>query len=254
MKGKFGIAALIFSSITFAAPVSTPNQMSDTPIISGGGTVSSGTCRAYQTDGTVVNLSGGETLVFYGGGADVLWTQQLAYSAYRYFIKNTGGYLSTKSTYSGTAYVKTNRGAFFNIPAGAYSLQSNVSPTLGLFTRNSTSQADFIAGVGGAGAIIYTDGGGWNGKNGRMVYFVACYFCSSGGSVNSGSWFTTGFHGSVDSPYSIFKLNNYGAGGSSSISAFYNYYTKQYTSVNSSYTLTGGGIPGYANPVLYVCK
>jgi hypothetical protein len=42
MKGKFGksIAALLFSSLTFAAPVSSPNTLNDTPVISGG----SGTC------------------------------------------------------------------------------------------------------------------------------------------------------------------------------------------------------------------
>ena len=72
MKGKFGVAALLFSSITFAVPVSTPNQLSDTPIIAGGGSagnLSMNDCRAYQTDGTSINLSGGETLVFYGGGS-----------------------------------------------------------------------------------------------------------------------------------------------------------------------------------------
>ena len=37
MKGKFGVIALLLSSIVFAAPVSTPNTLNDTPIISGGG-------------------------------------------------------------------------------------------------------------------------------------------------------------------------------------------------------------------------
>jgi hypothetical protein len=40
MKGKFGVIALLLSSLTFAAPVSTPSTLNDTPIISGG----SGTC------------------------------------------------------------------------------------------------------------------------------------------------------------------------------------------------------------------
>jgi len=40
MKGKFGIVALLVSSITFAGPVSTPNMLNDTPVIGGG----SGTC------------------------------------------------------------------------------------------------------------------------------------------------------------------------------------------------------------------
>jgi len=52
MKGKFGVIALLLSSIVFAAPVSTPNTLNDTPIISGGGSGGggggsggSGTCR-----------------------------------------------------------------------------------------------------------------------------------------------------------------------------------------------------------------
>jgi hypothetical protein len=48
MKGKFGVVALLLSSLTFAAPVSTPSTLNDTPIISGGisGGISegSGTC------------------------------------------------------------------------------------------------------------------------------------------------------------------------------------------------------------------
>jgi hypothetical protein len=40
MKGKFGVIALLLSSLTFAAPVSAPSTLNDTPIISGG----SGTC------------------------------------------------------------------------------------------------------------------------------------------------------------------------------------------------------------------
>jgi hypothetical protein len=100
MKGKLGIAALIFSSIAFAGPVSTPNQMSDTPIISGGGTVSGGnTCKAYQNNGTAVSLSGGEMLVFYGSGGGI------GYNAI-FVPASSGGYLSTKSNYSGTAYVR----------------------------------------------------------------------------------------------------------------------------------------------------
>jgi hypothetical protein len=40
MRRKLGIIALLLSSLTFAAPVSTPSTLNDTPIISGG----SGTC------------------------------------------------------------------------------------------------------------------------------------------------------------------------------------------------------------------
>jgi hypothetical protein len=70
MKGKFGVMVLMFSSVALASPVSTPNDLSDTPIISGGGSgekLSMNNCRAYQTNGAAIDLSGGETLVFYGG-------------------------------------------------------------------------------------------------------------------------------------------------------------------------------------------
>ena len=63
MKGKFGVIALLLSSIVFAAPVSTPNTLNDTPIISGGGSGGggsgsggggsggSGTCRRVDLSG-----------------------------------------------------------------------------------------------------------------------------------------------------------------------------------------------------------
>jgi len=237
MKGKFGVVALIFSSITFAAPVSAPNQLSDTPIFAGGGSsgnLSLNDCRAYQTDGAAINLSGGEMLVFYGGGQ---W--------------KTGGYLATKSRYSGTAYLKLNRHCS---PSLECLLQGHA---IGLFVRNSDAQQDFIAGAGGSfqgysfGSTMCSpaSGGGWQGEP---------TYCSNqsggtyhgGGTVSHGDWFyswqsvyrvvSPGFHGL-----------NYG-GGASSISAWYNFYTKDYTLPTTSATITGGGITGQGR--LYVCQ
>ncbi len=254
MKGKFGIAALIFSSITFAAPVSTPNQMSDTPIHSDRGTVSSGTCRAYQTNGTVVNLSGGETLVFYGsGGGTYGWRGD-------FYHQTFGGYLSTKSNYSGTAYVRLRMGGcgrIFNTPGGCS------GGAIGLFAQNTDRETDFIAGAG-AGAFcpsLYCNvrctkelvsGGGWVVGG---IKEIACggddysyrLYILGGGSVFGGAWFnrafTPGFYGS-----------GYDSGGASSISAFYNSYTKNYTSFATSLTISGGGHFGRQTPTLYVCQ
>jgi hypothetical protein len=238
-KGKFGIAALIFSSIAFAAPVSAPNNLSDTPIISGGGSVSGGssssTCRAYQTNGEAVPLSGGETLTFYGSGgrAEVV-----------------GGFLSTKSNYSGTAYVRVKNGicdGWWRCIGGA----------IGLFARNTDNRDDFIAGAGAGGIEIfgcYTDGGcdQSGGPGGGWVW--EWDYVRGGVYGPNHLWFTTyfpawpyyatpGFHGS------------YRAGStSSSISAFYNSYTKNYTFLGTSITISGGGYPARTNPTLYVCK
>ncbi len=292
MKGKFGIAALIFSSIAFAAPVSTPNQMSDTPIISGRGTVSSGTCRAYQTDGTAVPLSGGETLVFYGGGTEV---SPPISSGARRTSRAAGGFLSTKTTYSGTAYVQVRgratgfcqdrvcwqekycwdggcddygcwSGGCHTYTRCDYTYGCTHGSGIGLFARNTTDKNDFIAGAGGAYGswetwwryhVAYTTpahGGGWQGE--PSFYFecetnpfkVAIVHKTNPSTIYSGTWFGTdpngvqGFHGGG------------GGGAASSISAFYNSYTKNYTSVGSSLTITGGGAPGVDTPVLYVCK
>jgi len=273
MKGKFGIAALLLSSITFAAPVSTPNpNISDTPIISGGGTVSGGTsCRAYQTNSAVVPLQGGETLVFYGSGVS---------GNYPPIPLTTGGYLSTKSNYSGTAYVRVKgydfRDYIYYYPGGA----------IGLFARNSDSRNDFIAGAG-AGAnenrSSFSHGGGWT-LSGLTVICTRdyhyerpieyCYtFFIDGPSIYKGAWFSTretrwwrypaapGFHGAGSILYAC--PNSYCAavvevyhitGGASSISAFYNSYTKNYTSVGNSLTISAGGFHGQTNPTLYVCQ
>jgi len=266
MKGKFGVAALLFSSITFAVPVSTPNQLSDTPIIAGGGSAGNlrmNECRAYQTDGTSINLSGGETLVFYGGG-----------------LEKNGGYLATKTTYSGTAYVKLSKDCSL-IGCGF----SSTNSAIGLFARNTDAQQDFIAGAGGGSYWWSTgdyswdfsssvtcspaSGGGWQGEPAlctetrTYTYMTYKYpyittktnyriYAWGGGSVHSGYW----FHAYRDSYYyhtsSPGFFGSFGGGGASSISAWYNYYTKDYTSPPTSATITGGGIVGQGR--LYVCQ
>jgi hypothetical protein len=280
MKGKFGIVALLFSSIAVAAPVSTPGPLNDTPIISGGGTVSGGgICRAYQTNGEAVPLSGGETLVFYGSGGERV----------RNTIPptppsplSTGGYLSTKSNYSGTAYVRVKMGnLYYNWLGQAW---SGPGGAIGLFAQNTDSKNDFIAGAGAGGTGVYawtvpgaglsytchpnaSSGGGWvaGGVCAGESWFGwdsppadRAAFLVYGGSVYGydSMWFTNWY------PYSPclggctpgFHSSGPVAGGASSISAFYNSYTRDYTSFATSLTITGGGLYGRANPTLYVCK
>jgi hypothetical protein len=255
MKGKFGVAALILSSITFADPVSTPNQLSDTPIISGGGSgggtgnLSINNCRAYQNS-TAINLSGGEVLVFYGGGT---WVGP------PYFIFKAGGYLITKPTYSGTAYVKW----------------ANDGSAVGLFARNTTDKQDFIAGAGGGYGRYrsgnYGDkctcdeafGGGWYGEPARCrrPEFDFADFPGAGGNVYEGTWFSATYYSVYCYTSSAYYVYNYSSagfhgsdsgGGASSISAWYGYYTKGYTSPTTSATIMGGGIVGRG--LLYVCS
>ncbi len=271
MKGKFGIAALLLSSISFAAPVSTPNMLNDTPIISGGGTVRNGSvCRAYKTDGTAVNLSGGETLVFYGGGD-----------------RKNGGYLATKTTYSGTAYVKLSR----KCGRDRMNCTSFDGTAIGLFARNSDAQLDFIAGAGGgfAGYQRYWEGwgrrqqvdihercsaasgGGWQGEpsyctkttmrfsHSYWPYYLTedtMSFLGTGGSSMDWSFHSYYNLRYYNSNYGFYSSAGFGGsfsgGGASSISAFYNSYTKDYTSPPTSITITGGGITGQG--LLYVCQ
>jgi hypothetical protein len=234
MRRKLGIAFLIITSgLTFAAPISRPKDQLDSSIISGGGFMGARSCKAYQTNNAVVNLRGGELLLFYGAG---------------YSVNNSpvsfGGYLSTKTTYSGTAYVKVRGGA------------------IGLFARDSVARDDFIAGAGGGGTSYYSggnfyirldtrsaSGGGWSvsGRGTRCYTYTSCgdYFVS-GPTVYNGVWFNSsnpGFHG-----------GDYYLGASSSISAWYNSYTKNYTSHGSSLTISAGGFYGQTNPTLYVCQ
>jgi hypothetical protein len=266
MKGKFGVAALLFSSMAFAGPVSTPNNVNDTPIISGGGSVSGGgICKAYQTDGTAVNLSGGETLVFYGTGSGRY--------EYGYLYSSTfGGYLSTKPNYSGPAYVKVKGGNVFgDCRYGC----SYLGSAIGLFAQNTDSQNDFIAGAGAGGtgyASYYYDyfttadynassGGGWQvmgftnvcrdiiGCSVKLAYggTAACPY-SKVWFITSPTYYvdipsTPGFCGSVDLTF----------GGASSISAWYNSYTKDYTSFGTSLTISGGGYPT-GSATIYVCQ
>jgi hypothetical protein len=252
MKGKFGIAALMFSGITFAVPVSTPNQLSDTPIISGGGSVgnlSMNNCRAYQTDGTAINLSGGETLVFYGGGRP----------------KN-GGYLATKTTYSGTAYVKLSKNCFVSWGWPFICYYHDAPSAIGLFARNTEDQQDFIAGAGGGfdgySVSVHTcssaSGGGWYGepafctRREHISSAAGSSYIGEGGSIYGGAYW---FHAySRFSPYytSAGFFGGRLGGGASSISAWYNHYTKDYTSPTTSATITGGGITGRGR--LYVCN
>jgi hypothetical protein len=268
MKGrKFGITALLLSSITFAAPVSTPNQMSDTPIISGGGTANGGTCRAYQTNGTAILLSGGETLVFYGGGSNG---------------GSAGGYLSTKTTYSGTAYVRTSGrdGGCYCVRYYEGSCQevSCLSGSgIGLFASSTdASQNSFIAGAGAG--IRNRHGGGWYGDGGGNIYrgtwfgeelvpraiqycwehcrrwrigFKITWGCdircsTSGYGYDSGGG--VGFHGG--------NRTMGAGGGASSISAYYNspLRIREATTLWNTLTVAGGGQYGAGKPTLYVCQ
>jgi hypothetical protein len=278
MKGKFGVAALMFSSMTFAVPVSTPNDLSDTPIISGGGSgekLSMNNCRAYQTDGAAIDLSGGETLAFYGSGGE-MDGDWLAFFGIRRDIgydrqvpASFGGYLATKTTYSGTAYVKVKRGRDWGYSIAGYAI--------GLFARNSDQKADFIAGAGAGGHSIYNtylgpyfdrslladrdlaSGGGWavRGQTCERNHRYE-WVCdpTEGANINEGWWFsdyiryyrrefflTPGFHSGY-----------HGSGGASSISAFYNSYTRDYTSPVNSLTIAKGGFWGLRPPALYVCQ
>jgi len=311
MKGKFGIAALMFSGITFAAPVSTPNQLSDTPIIAGGGSggnLSMNNCRAYQTDGASINLSGGETLVFYGSGGDASYNGQ--------FPTSFGGYLATKTTYSGTAYIKVKGGRdavvrVYSYDGPSYYYYGKAGYAIGLFARNSENKADFIAGAGAGGAgyysadLFYTNaasadrdlasGGGWAvsgqtcGYRANDIYniynpygpyptpyrwgYTSEWVClpAKGGDVSSGWWFSDYMTGtevfcsasSTDSCFSRtytyyptpgFHSGYAGSGGASSISAFYNSYTRDYTSPVNSLTIAKGGFWGLRPPALYVCQ
>jgi hypothetical protein len=320
MKGKFGIVALLFSSITFAAPVSTPNQLSDTPIISGGGTVSGGICRAYRTDGEAVPLSGGETLVFYGGGTAV---NTPTHGGGSFPSQAAGGFLSTKITNPITAFLQVrgrasgtcqdyrcyrayyescscesgwyggwSDGGWYRSDGGWYrgwdwescSWTCRLVPytrcdytyacthgsAIGLFAGNTTDKNNFIAGAGGAfgtyggygGFYAPANGGGWQGEGslyialdrrrlyptGPRIGYVGYVNRAVPPTIYSGEWFGTdltklqGFNG------------GFGGGGASSISAWYNSRTKNYTSVGTSFTLTGGGSPGVDTPTLYVCK
>ncbi len=267
MKGKFGIAALIFSSLTFAAPVSTPNQMSDTPIISGSGTASGGTCRAYQTDGTGVNLSGGEKLVFYGGGSDG---------------GSAGGYLSTITTYSGIAYVKTSGrdGACYCVRYYEGSCQevSCVSGSaIGLFASpEDTSGNSFIAGAGAGYGNRH--GGGWYGEGGGNIYygtwfrevlvpraiqycyrtcrririgFTITWDCRTRCNISGYAYDSAGGVGFNGGDSTVGT-----GGGASSISAYYNspLRIREATNLWNTLTVVGGGNYGAGRPTLYVCQ
>jgi hypothetical protein len=265
MKGKFGITVLLLSSLTFAAPVSAPSQLNDTPIISGGGIVSGiGTCYAYQTDGAVVPLSGGETLVFYGGGTYTSGPLSWSY----YATTSAGGYLYTKSSYYGPAYVKI-RGRATGFCSGQ---ACGHGSAIGLFAQDTTNIQDFIAGAGAGSGMIVSGwgtstyyyfpaaGGGWIGEPNLFVEVpgwtpmptvvsrISWRYPGNIYGIMGGYWFGTcpscvqGFYGAEV------------GGGASSISAWYNYSTKNYTSVGSSLTVTGGGAPGVDTPTLYVCR
>ena len=297
MRRKFGIVALFVGGIALADPVSTPNQLSDTPIISGGGSVSggNGNCQGYQVNfrynqivgETAVNLSGGETLVFYGGGGGF-----------------SGGFLSTKTTYSGAAYLKAigeQLGRYVSGYYGDYQTETYYTRGLGigLFARNTTNKADFIAGAGGGYSDnAYTSyGGGWKGGVGYRVrtYQIIChydpfrvryvcrkgviYYDPTGGGVGGGiyqygdiysydptgggadvyegRWFGTCTYDPRDPSQCGDISNGFHSGqlssGASSISAFYDSYTKNYTSPVTSYTITGGGFASNT-AALYVCK
>jgi len=246
MRRKLSIAFLLFASgLTFAASVSRPKEDPplDSPILSGNGSIGARNCKAYLANNAVVNLRGGELLLFYGAGVNERTVNNKPVSF--------GGYLSTKTTYSGTAYVKVIGGA------------------IGLFAKDSINRDDFIAGAGSGGTGYYSNGylsinldtkaasgGGWfvSGRGVRCYYYyeeggsyTSCqdYF-ASGPTAYNGVWFTSstpGFHGG----------DRY-LGAASSLSAWYNSYTKNYTSHGSSLTISAGGFYGQAAPTLYVCQ
>jgi hypothetical protein len=137
-----------------------------------------------------------------------------------------------------------------------------------LFAKNTTNKDDFIAGAGGAFGFWFSQwspnnyayltpaaGGGWAGEQSLFIDVqpkkakVGGIYIRPPGTIYSGVWFGNkinipqGFHGS-----------DFGGGAASSISAFYNSYTKKYTSVGTSLTITGGGVPGVDTPTLYVCQ
>jgi hypothetical protein len=216
-----------------------------------------------------VNLSGGETLVFYGGG-EYYNASVYDYNQRKYYTKlnvnSIGGYLSTKSTYSGTAYVKVGSDCYNNS-------STLCSKAIGLFVRDSVLLSDFIAGAGAGGQTIYSyddgktyspyDGGGWGSESCtyRWLWFFysqitlrqspyAVYYNIGqlhdndpiDYSITEGQVFPPGF-------CSGFRVT----GGASSISALHNIPTKQYTSLSTSFAMTGGGLAPPV-PTLYVCK
>jgi hypothetical protein len=262
MKGKFGITVLLLSSLTFAAPVSAPDpQLSDTPIISGGGTVGSLSCQAFQGDGIGVRLFGGETLVFYGGGSGG---------------SAAGGYLSTKTTYDGIGFVRiVGRDGYcycVSYYEGRCVEVSCLSGSgIGLFaSRSDTSWNSFIAGAGAGFGNRH--GGGWYGEGGGNIYrgtwfreegfsrpIYNCYrecrrvlfgricrdVCRITGFiyVSRGG---VGFHGGN---------NDVGSGGgASSISAYYGTSLRGFTNPGTTLTVLGGGNYGAGRPTLYVCQ
>jgi hypothetical protein len=256
MKGKFGITVLLLSSLTFAAPVSSPNPINDTPVISGG--VKGGTrCEAYWTDGRAIDLSGGETLVFYGGGSGG---------------GAAGGYLSTKTTYLGTVFVRRSGRdgschcvRYYHGNCEARTCLSGSA--IGLFTHpEDTSGNRFIAGAGAGFGNRH--GGGWYGEGGGNIYrgtwfweatfpqpveycqrrcnifgcrircHVGHYITASAGGV--------GFHGGN------FAVGR--GGGASSISAYYGTSLRGFTNPGTTLTVLGGGNYGTSHPTLYVCN
>jgi hypothetical protein len=280
MKGKFGVAALMLSSVALASPVSTPNDLSDTPIISGGGSgekLSMNNCRAYQTNGAAIDLSGGETLVFYGSGGDDNWGSEAEPASF-------GGYLATKTTYSGTAYVKVKGGREVYIRNwGIVKYYGKAGYAIGLFARNSEQKTDFIAGAGAGGISVYAaapdlynsqiflsdknlvSGGGWamSGQICMLSHYPPVCYSRTGGDISRGWWFSDRTSGCDFNP-NLCNLDYYptpgfhsgyiGTGGASSISAFYDSYTRDYTSPVNSLTISKGGFWGLRPPALYVCQ
>jgi hypothetical protein len=205
--------------------------------------------------------------VFYGTGS-------VSYK-YGYLYSSTfGGYLSTKPNYSGPAYVKVKGGNVFD--NCRYSC-SHLGSAIGLFAQNTDSQNDFIAGAG-AGGMGYasfsnyfttadynaSSGGGWQ----VMGFTNACRSvgdlidCSVdlayGGTAAcpySKLWFITSPTLYVDFPSTpgFCGSFSFALGGASSISAWYNSYTKDYTSFGTSLTISGGGY-STGSATIYVCQ
>jgi hypothetical protein len=258
MKKKLlALALLTTAASTFATPVSVPNSLSDTPIIGGITGGSGGQCKAYQTNGTAVDLSGGETLVFYGGGSNG---------------GSAGGYLSTKSKYSGTAYLRTSGRDGY---CSGYCVSGS---NIGLFAlQGDVSKNSFIAGAGAG--FKNSRGGGWYGEGGGNIYsgnwfseeiipnpIYSCYRtcnrikigfkiswnCRNICNIIGYNYFSgggAGFHGGNRAVGS--------GGGSSSISAYYNSphtHIRDATSLGNTLTVTGGGNYGAGKPTLYVCQ
>lgn len=260
------LAVLSAAGSSFAAPVSTPNSVSDTPIVSSTAIVNTERCQAYATAGSSVDLSTVSRVTFYGGGGygnrGGYLTTAVAQQSGTGFIQKIGGNGSYAGSY---AIWKMYRYCSFwhcrHVWAPSYYPRYNPGTGIGLFVGNTTRQSNFIAGTGGGGGSFYTsstsifdngwwiiggDGGGWIGGG------------SSPGTIYGGAWFSwngTGGIGFYDGgAYGYGGYNYAGGGGASSVSAFYGIPTNGYTSPGAAVSIAAGGLPYSGTATAYVCR